>query len=191
MSDKGRILTNLARAAIAKQLAIPFAEPDVQNIDWLQRDSASFVTLHITGELRGCIGSLKAYRPLLEDVLNNAVHAAFQDPRFSPLTRDEFEHIDIEVSILTEAVPLQFSSEADALKQLRPHRDGVIFRHDYHSATFLPQVWDQLPTPELFMQHLKQKAGLSPYFWADDVELSRYEVEKFSEKEAEVTDHDR
>ncbi len=196
MSGKGPLLIALARAAIAEQLAIPYAIPfaasDIQACDWLQQQSASFVTLHIDGNLRGCIGSLKAYRPLMEDVRSNAVHAAFQDPRFAPLSPEEFERIDIEVSLLTAATPIHFSSEADALQQLRPHIDGVILNHEYHSATFLPQVWEQLPTPETFMQHLKQKAGLPAGFWSDDVQLSRYEVEKFSENDGKAGgQHDR
>ena len=180
--SKGRLLLTLARAAIARQLNIPFAEVDASNESWLQNDGACFVTLHKQGELRGCIGTLSAHRSLLEDVQANAINAAFHDPRFFPLSADEFTEVDVEVSILTEAMPMPFSDEADALAQLRPHIDGVIFRYENHRATFLPQVWEQLPSPELFMAHLKQKAGLPAGFWADGVQILRYQVEKFSEE---------
>ncbi len=180
--QQGVILLKLARSAIANHLGLSLGEPSIENSDWLKEQSATFVTLHKARELRGCIGSLKAHQPLLEDVCSNAVNAAFKDPRFAPLDIDEFERIHIEVSVLTTPEIIHFSSEAEALAQLRPHIDGVIFECGYNHATFLPQVWEQLPTAEVFMQHLKQKAGLSSTFWSATVHLSRYQVEKFSEQ---------
>jgi AmmeMemoRadiSam system protein A len=117
----------------------------------------------------------------LEDLHANAVNAALHDPRFPPLTAGELIKVRIEVSLLTPLQKMDVKSEADALAQLVPGIDGVVFRYGEHRATFLPQVWEQLPTPELFMAHLKQKTGLSPSFWSDDVLLCRYRVKKFSE----------
>ncbi len=142
---------------------------------------ACFVTLTQHGQLRGCIGSLEAWRPLLQDVQENARAAAFRDPRFKPLTLDELARTRVEVSLLTPATPIQFSSEAEALAQLLPGRDGIIFTAGRHRSTFLPQVWEQLPEPADFMAHLKQKAGLPATYWGDDVRLERYSVEKWQE----------
>lgn len=178
-SDKGRLLTRLARAAIARRFGEEGAA--VEQPDWLKAPGAVFVTLTQHGQLRGCIGSLEACRPLAEDLAENAQAAAFRDPRFPPLSRTELPTTRIEVSILSKPEPIRFSSQDDALRQLRPGIDGVILEQGNHRATFLPQVWDQLPEPEQFISHLKLKAGLPGYFWADDLKLYRYTVEKFKE----------
>jgi len=178
--EQGRLLTALARAAIARE----FDEPGtaLPHPDWLDAPGAVFVTLTEAGQLRGCIGSLEAHRPLGEDLEHNARAAAFGDPRFPPLRHAELPRVRVEVSLLSAATPMTFSDEADALRQLRPGVDGVILEHGWHRSTFLPQVWEQLPEPRLFLAHLKQKAGLATDFWADDVRLSRYGVEKFKEE---------
>lgn len=179
--EQGRLLIALARAAIAREFGesvIPLPQPD-----WLDAPGAVFVTLTESGRLRGCIGSLEAHRPLGEDLEHNARAAAFSDPRFPPLSREELPKVRVEVSVLTPASPLAFTDEADALAQLHPGVDGVILERGWHRATFLPQVWEQLPEPRQFMSHLKQKAGLSGDFWAKDLRLSRYGVEKFKEDE--------
>ncbi len=142
-----------------------------------------FVTLTQDGELRGCIGSLEAHRPLAVDLEENARAAALRDPRFPPLTAAELPRTRVEVSILSRAEPMRFKDEQDALGQLRPGVDGVILEYGWHRATFLPQVWEQLPEPWQFMAHLKRKAGLSADFWSDEVKLSRYTVEKYQEGE--------
>ena len=111
----------------------------------------------------------------------NAVAAAFRDPRFAPLTVEELPRTRVEVSLLTAPVPMRFTDEADALRQLRPHVDGIIFSVGNHRSTFLPQVWEQLPAPSQFMAHLKQKAGLPADYWSAEVELQRYEVRKWKE----------
>lgn len=178
--EQGRLLIALARNAIASEFYDVTAE--LPQPEWLQQPGATFVTLTQRGELRGCIGSLEAQRALRDDVQANARAAAFKDPRFLPLSRDEFAGTQVEVSILSPAEPMHFADEADALAQLRPGQDGVILEHGLHHATFLPQVWQQLPEPAQFMAHLKHKAGLAPDFWADDVRLSRYQVEKFKEE---------
>ncbi len=134
--------------------------------------------------MRGCIGSLQAHRDLAGDVRANAVAAALRDPRFEPLSAAELGRTRVEVSVLTPAQPLTFRSEAEALAQLRPGVDGVIFTCGRHRSTFLPQVWEQLPDATQFMAQLKRKAGLAADFWSEDVQLSRYQVRKW--KEAEV-----
>lgn len=178
---QGRMILAIIRAIITKQLGISAALPKTADHPWLKSPAATFITLKQDGKLRGCIGSLTARYPLMDDLHNNATAAAFHDPRFAPLSEDELERTQIEVSLLSEPEPIRFSGEQDALSQLRPDIDGIIFECAGHKSTFLPQVWEQLPTPELFMAHLKQKAGLSPTFWSSDVLLYRYSVEKFSE----------
>jgi AmmeMemoRadiSam system protein A len=143
---------------------------------------ASFVTLMAGGHLRGCIGSLEAYRPLHDDVPANALAAAFHDPRFAPLGSDELDAIRIEVSVLSTPVPMAFASEADALRKLRPGIDGVILEARDRRATFLPQVWADLPDPAIFIRHLKRKAGLWAEYW-QDIRLWRYTVTAFREPE--------
>lgn len=177
--DRGHILTQLARASIARALGEPVEAPP--HPDWLDAPGAAFVTLTREGELRGCIGSLEARRSLAEDVEENARLAAFADPRFPPLSREEFADTRVEVSVLSPAEPLAFSDEADALRRLRPGVDGVILEYGRHRATFLPQVWRQLPDPRDFLAHLKRKAGLPADFWHPDIRLYRYTVEKYEE----------
>ncbi|MDX8403534.1 MAG: AmmeMemoRadiSam system protein A [Mariprofundaceae bacterium] len=179
--EQGTYLLSIVRAMISQQLGVAANIPDTTERPWLNDAAATFVTLKTNGELRGCIGSLKARHSLIDDLQNNAIRAAFHDPRFPPLSIDELEEIQIEVSILTEPEPIMFSNAGDALSQLNPGVDGIIFEYGNHQSTFLPQVWEQLLTPELFMAHLKQKAGLTPSFWSDEVLLYRYRVEKFSE----------
>ena len=184
-SNKGALLLAIARAAIGES----FGEcPDIErDADWLQNRAASFVTLKLRNALRGCIGTLEAYRPLVLDVQENARAAAFRDPRFSPLNGHEFTNIDIEVSLLSEPQALDFVDETDALASLRPNIDGVIFHYHQHRSTFLPQVWEQLPDPFEFMAHLKQKAGLPANFWAPEVTLERYTVTKWQERDFDTS----
>lgn len=178
-TDPGQILLPIARNAIAEQLGQPTVEAN--DIAWLHKPGATFVTLTQSGELRGCIGTLQAHRTLLEDVQENAVAAAFQDPRFRPLQALELQHTRVEVSLLSPSEAIVFESEQDALAQLRPDIDGVIFEYGYYRSTFLPQVWEQLPDPQTFMSHLKRKAGLSADFWAANIKLARYTVHKWKE----------
>ena len=178
-SQRGLTLLRLARAAIARELG--FDSHELPRSDWLQEAGATFVTLNLHGRLRGCIGSLEAHRPLLDDVRHNAVAAAFQDPRFPPLSKEEFAEVQIEVSLLSPPAPIIFKSEVDALAQLHPGQDGVILEYGRSRATYLPQVWAQLPEPADFVRHLKEKAGLPADFWSDDIRLSRYSVRKYSE----------
>lgn len=179
-AEKGASLLKLARNEIGSRLGQPAAKP--VKAAWLQEPGASFVTLTRRGELRGCVGTLEAHRPLGVDVRENAVAAAFRDPRFMPLSRDEFDAIRVEVSLLSVAEPLPAAHEADALAALRPHVDGLVFEYRHFRSTFLPQVWEQLPDPADFLAQLKRKAGLPADFWAEEVRLSRYTVNKWKER---------
>ena len=178
-AEYASVLLPIARAAIAERFGRKLATH--QDAPWLQQPGACFVTLTQHGQLRGCIGSLQAQRDLLSDVKANAVAAAFRDPRFAPLTAAELERTEIEISLLSALQALHFASQAEALAQLRPGLDGVVFAYRQHRSTFLPQVWQQLPDAQQFMAQLKQKAGLPADFWADGVRLERYSVSKYRE----------
>jgi AmmeMemoRadiSam system protein A len=138
---------------------------------------ASFVTLEKGGRLRGCIGSLEAWRPMVVDVVENAFAAAFRDPRFPPLRADEAADLAIHLSLLTPAVAMTFSSEADLLAQLQPGVDGLILSEGPCRGTFLPSVWAELPTPQLFLTQLKRKAGLAVDYWSPGMCIWRYTTE--------------
>jgi len=146
----------------------------------LSEKGAVFVTLNLHGRLRGCIGTLNAHRPLLEDLIDNARAAAFKDPRFMPLSAGELEDIEIEVSLLSEPKGVDYNSVADLKSKVRPGRDGVVLSLYGRRATFLPQVWDQLPTFELFFGHLCQKAGLDADCLEEHPAIEIYQVEKIS-----------
>ena len=141
---------------------------------------ATFVTLQKHHQLRGCIGKLEATRPLAEDIAENAFLAAFRDPRFPPLADDELGKLEIHLSILTPAEPVSFTSEKDLITQLRPGIDGLILEEGHQRGTFLPSVWEQLPEPEQFLRHLKQKAGLPPDQWSENIRIFRYRTEMIS-----------
>jgi uncharacterized protein len=184
--ERGRVLLALAREAIAAALdllpsAAPRPAPELA-APWLRAPGACFVTLTRQSRLRGCIGSVRARRPLVDDVRANARAAALSDPRFPPLTAGELPETRIEVSLLSAASPLPAASEDEALAALRPGIDGIILEIGGEShATFLPQVWENLPSPRDFLAHLKQKAGLAPGFWSPDLRLQRYTVTKWME----------
>ena len=178
-SEIGPVVLARARLAIARHLGLP--DTVVPDHASLSETGASFVTLNRQGHLRGCIGTLAARRPLRDDVDHNAVAAAFRDPRFPPLSAEEFGDLEIEVSLLSEPERMSFRDEADALAQLRPGIDGVILASGPHQATFLPQVWESLPDPRNFMTQLKRKAGVVDDFWSPDLTLARYQVRKFTE----------
>ena len=187
---QGNVLLQLARHTIMQELGkdVPFVESESVKTalqDQCYRSSCgTFVTLKINGQLRGCIGNLTADEPLSEGVRKNAVNAAFHDPRFPPLTDKELEKVDIEVSILTEPRPLDYVDGEDLLTRLRVDIDGVIIRKGHASATFLPQVWEQLPDPEEFLEHLCMKAGLSSDAWRNKkLDVLTYQVQYFEESE--------
>lgn len=188
-TDKGSILLTIARAAIAETFGVSYQA--YEDATWLQDKAACFITLMQQDQLRGCIGTLEAHRTLLEDVKHNAKAAAFHDTRFSPLTREELGNTEIEISLLSAMSPLNFSNEQEALAQLVPGIDGVIFEYGNHRSTFLPQVWDQLPATDDFIAHLKIKAGLAADFWEDGIKLSTYSVSKWRERDFIVSTEER
>jgi len=185
-SQLGKELLYIARSAIARELGLPTAASRTRSAaveQALQTPGAVFVTLTRQGELRGCVGSLRPVRALVADCAENAVAAAFADNRFPPLRDTEFDQVRIEVSLLGEIHPFACESEQDACERLRPGVDGVILDYRGHRATFLPQVWEQLPDPREFLYALKRKAGLDPHLWNPEVELAVYEVSHWSENE--------
>ena len=145
----------------------------------LIKQRATFVTLEKNKNLRGCIGMLEAIFPLVEDIAENAFSAAFKDPRFPPVQKNEINDLQIHISILSDPEPMHFSSEEDLLNQLRPNIDGLILEEGNHRGTFLPSVWETLPDKKQFLRHLKNKAGLPPDYWSDTVKVSRYTTETF------------
>lgn len=178
------LLLKIARNAIAQGLELPASDTGLfiqglRSVSEFQKERATFVTLSLAGNLRGCIGMLEARRPLIEDVAENACAAAFEDPRFPPLTKDEFEDVEIHISVLSPPEELVFSSEADLLEQIRPGLDGLILQEGCQRGTFLPSVWEELPDKELFLMHLKMKAGLPNTHWSDTLRVFRYTAEYF------------
>ena len=179
-AELGAALLSRARNTIAAALGLA-REPEPHH-SALAQAAATFVTLRdANGELRGCIGRLEAAGRLDDDVRHNAAAAAFDDPRFDPLQVHEWDSLQVEVSLLAPAEPLPAArTRAEALRHLRPHVDGVILEWRGRRATFLPQVWEQLPQPQDFFAALLRKAGLPADFWAADVRLQRYSVRKFA-----------
>ncbi|NQV16020.1 AmmeMemoRadiSam system protein A [bacterium] len=147
----------------------------------LQEPGAAFVTLETQGQLRGCIGSVKARRPLVIDVSKNAWNAAFHDTRFKPLKRSEFNDLHFEISILTHPKPMTFSSEENLKQQLVPGTDGLILKDGYRRGLFLPSVWEKLPDIDTFLSHLKQKAGFPDSYWSETLEVERFYSFEFSD----------
>lgn len=150
--------------------------------DKLKEKRACFVTLTIGGQLRGCIGHILPMQELYKDVVENAVSAAFGDPRFNPLSSEELEKIKIEVSVLTIPQPLEFLTPEELIQKLRPKIDGVILKQGRNSATFLPHVWEELSEPKEFLGHLCQKAGLFAVCWQEPgLKVETYQAAAFSE----------
>jgi len=145
----------------------------------LAAQRATFVTLTINTELRGCIGTLEAYRPLIEDVAANAHAAAFRDPRFYPLNQSEYPLLDIHISVLSEPELMDVKNEADLIAQMRPQIDGLILEDGAHRGTFLPSVWESLPDPREFLTHLQHKAGLPLGKWPSTLKTWRYTTFSF------------
>lgn len=180
LGEAGRTLIMIARNAIERDL-FKRNQPSI-DAPWLAQSGATFVTLTCDGQLRGCIGSLEAARPLAMDVADNALGAAFRDPRFPPLAADEWSRCKVEVSLLSAPKRIEFADEADLLAQLEPGVDGVILECDGRRATFLPQVWEGLPDKRAFLAELVKKAGLPADTRLARCKISRYRVEKFRER---------
>jgi AmmeMemoRadiSam system protein B/AmmeMemoRadiSam system protein A len=176
-AEAGATLLKIARGAIEESLFD--RTPPSFDAPWLRQASATFITLLKNGELRGCIGSLEAVRPLVEDVRENAAGAALRDPRFPALTAAEWPQCRVEVSLLSTPKPLRFADEADLLRQIQPGEDGLIVEADDRRATFLPQVWHGVADKRAFLNELLQKAGLPADTRLTRCKVSRYRVVKF------------
>ena len=186
-SDQGQFLIFEARKTIRDKLL----EPSQQNEEVafphevdpaLLIKGGTFVTLSKNGKLRGCIGHIIAHEPIIESIRHNALNAAFRDPRFHPVSIDELNDIHIEISILTEPEVIPYSNIDELKTKLRPGIDGVIIQKENKSATFLPQVWKQLPDHKSFLSHLCMKAGLPSSAWENEkITVFTYQVQSFEE----------
>jgi AmmeMemoRadiSam system protein B/AmmeMemoRadiSam system protein A len=186
--QQGQVLVRLARKTITEKLT--GKDPDFDELvpalqdEGLRANCGTFVTLKISGQLRGCIGNLSSTQSVIDGIKHNAINAAFHDPRFSPLSKSELARTVIEISILSEPQPLEYQDGRDLTEKLRVNVDGVIIRKGHSSATFLPQVWEQLPRPEDFLGHLCMKAGLPSDAWKNsELEVLTYQVQHFEEKQ--------
>ncbi len=183
--EQGQMLVKLARQTIEERLdkrSIK-VDPDSMRDSVFKEKRGTFVTLTINKQLRGCIGNLDSTNSIVDGIERNAINAAFRDPRFPALKADELDRVDIEVSILTEPQPLEYRDSKDLLSKLRVNVDGVILRKGSASATFLPQVWEQLPQPEKFLSHLCTKAGLRADTWKKgNLDILTYQVQYFEEE---------
>ena len=177
----GKLLLALAREEVERVLGGRVSSPQRSSASWLRSPAATFVTIKERGALRGCIGSLEARRPLIDDLRANARAAAFEDPRFPPVGLDELPELRFEVSLLSPPEPLPVATEEELLARLRPGIDGLVLSRGRYRGTFLPQVWEDLPDPRDFVRHLKAKAGLPPVGWPEGMAVSRYTVKKWSE----------
>ena len=182
--DEKNILLRLARQAI-ERVVNSQALPKLKMDDYtppLRENGASFVTLTEDDELRGCIGALEPYQPLVQDVCEHAASAAIEDYRFQPVTPREVSRLTIEISRLTPPQPFIYTRPAELIAGLRPNIDGVIIRDGLHRATFLPQVWQKIPNPQVFLAYLCEKMGASGNLWQrKPLEVFTYQVEEFRE----------
>jgi AmmeMemoRadiSam system protein A len=176
----GERLVELARDAIVHELGGP--EPVRPCGAWFEQPAATFVTVTRWGRLHGCIGSISPRRRLVDDVESNAAAAAFRDPRSQPFCAEWLPEMGVEVTLLSPLERMRFTDEEDAMRQIVPGVDGLVLRCGLHRGTFLPQVWESLPTVEEFLAELKVKAGLYPAFWAEGVEIQRFHVQKWGDR---------
>jgi AmmeMemoRadiSam system protein B/AmmeMemoRadiSam system protein A len=178
-THRAAVATALARAAVGNLFGGPAPQRPAGE-DWLDEPRGCFVSLHEGGELRGCIGSHQPRGTLFEELVSNARAAATRDPRFEPVTAAELGGVDFEVSVLSPLEPLFAEDEAEALRLIRPGRDGLLLQSEGRSATFIPAVWEQLPEPRDFLRHLRHKAGL-PDAWTPGTRLYRFGAERYRE----------
>jgi uncharacterized protein len=184
-NEEKLILLKVAREALEHGVTGRSLPPLDRNVltPKLIEQGSSFVTLTINTELRGCIGALEAYQPLVEDVREHAIAAALEDPRFPPVEPAELNRIRLEISRLTAPLPLEYSSAEDLIKKLKPHVDGVILKNGNRRATFLPQVWEKIPDPVEFLEHLCRKMGMKENAWRIlPMDVLVYQVEEFQEE---------
>ena len=179
---QGQLLLELARKSLQYKMGEGTA-PEFPDDPALSVRAATFVTLKIAGQLRGCIGNLEPVGSLWQGIRDNAINAAFNDYRFSPLTPQELSAVHLDISILSQPRPLEYCEPEELPVKLHPGIDGVILRDGRRSATFLPQVWQQLPEPEQFLEHLCLKAGLPGESWRQKIlEICTYRVQCFEEE---------
>ena len=184
-ADRSELIER-ARRSIEAGLASGRLEPaPAARSPFLAEPRATFVTLNVDHDLRGCCGSIESRFALAEDVWRNAWASAFADPRFPPLTSSEYTSTHIHISVLSPLQALIARDEQDLLAQLRPGRDGLLLQLGAARATFLPAVWESLPEPAEFLAHLKHKAGWRPDFWSPRMEIWRYETESFGESDTD------
>ncbi len=188
---QGQLLVKLVRQILMERLGKQVPQSKIDSLNAALRDPCfqiscgTFVTLKIKGQLRGCIGNLISNEPLVSGVRRNAINSAFHDPRFAPLSASELDLVEIEISILTEPKALNYRDGTDLVKKLRPKVDGVTICLGHASATFLPQVWEQLTDPQDFLSHLCMKAGLAADAWKNRrLEVSTYQAQCFEEHAA-------
>lgn len=184
--EEGLFLVSLARKSIEyylKTRQTPYIPPENIPYENLKKPGASFVTLETKqGSLRGCIGSILPHRPLYEDIIHNAISAAVSDPRFVPLSPAELDNIKVKVSVLTYPQPVEYTDWVDLLEKIQPYIDGIIIKYRNHSATFLPDVWQDLPDKHQFLAHLCVKAGLEPGCYKNlKLQVFKYHTISFSE----------
>lgn len=178
------ILLRIAKTSILQKFSGDFAVPRgavLKQYPQFKEMGATFVTLKTGGSLRGCIGSVIAHQPLIDDLIQNAQSAAFKDPRFSPLTPDELSTLTIEVSVLTKPQLLIYKDYRDLIQKITPHQDGLILQYRHYKGTFLPQVWEQLPDPHQFLEHLAYKANANPSIYEHRPDIYLYRVEAIEE----------
>lgn len=185
ISDKqGQMLLKMARISIAEKFGLPVDTTQIDlNLPLWEAEYGLFVTLHKNGALRGCIGIIEPVEPLKTGVGKTARLAAFKDSRFAPLARDEFEEVDLEISLLSTPEQFEYSGANELVQRLVPFKDGVIIKKGSKQATFLPQVWEQLPDPNSFLSQLCTKAGLGADEWTKgSLTVHTYRVHSFCEK---------
>jgi AmmeMemoRadiSam system protein A len=184
------VLLRIAKTAILQKFDSRYEIDELKLLKeypFLAKDGASFVTLNKSKKLRGCIGSIVAHRTLLDDIIHNAKSAAFSDPRFNPLNVDEIgDDLTLEVSILTEPKLLEYEDYEDLKKKIIPKIDGLILKYGRYQGTFLPQVWEQLPLTEQFLEHLSYKAGANPSIYQKHPAIYKYQVEHIEDSWNEI-----
>ncbi len=184
------ILLQIAKSAIVSKVDSEYSfdrDKIVKEYPFLNENGAVFVTLKYDDDLRGCIGSIISHQKLYDDILHNAISAGFSDSRFNPLEIDEFSHLSLEVSLLSEPTILEYRDYDDLLNKVKPDIDGLILQHGRYRGTFLPQVWEQLKTPKLFLEHLSMKAGANPSIYREHPTIYRYGVEHIEEKFSKIS----
>lgn len=190
--NKGELtqLLDVARESIRGHFSDELPRPPQLDLygKRLLRPGACFVTLEVDGELQGCLGTVTANEPLVLEVHNKARDSAYQDRRFMPLTEEQLDRLMIEVSVLSEPQVLEVASELALIDYLENHRDGVILSDHHLQALFLPQVWQQLPSPDVFLRHLKQKAGWPAHYWSDTLTVKTFTVTSIKGRYFQLSD---